>query len=147
MKRGALRNWTSYWQQTPESNMQPLDPNGPIPFASNALLSLAYVRNCFDLFQARKIFTWRPTEVAQMLRSSPPAKRNHCSLLAAYHATNLLATLVKLGVQYMKQNQSILWSIEATLCGLDCSIFLEKWLRQVQQTVQDMPLTGTHLVL
>ncbi|KAL4738339.1 hypothetical protein BDV11DRAFT_171066 [Aspergillus similis] len=138
----ALRKWTSFWQRTPESNLEPLDPNGPLPYASTALLSLAYVRNCTDVSQARKIFTWAPAQIAQRLRSSSPVTRRWESLLAAYHATNFLATLVKLGVQYVKQNQSILWSIEGTLCGLDCSIFLEKWLRCVQETMQDTSLTG-----
>jgi hypothetical protein len=70
-------------------------------------------------------------------------ERNHYTLLAAYHATNLLSTLVKLGVQYFKHNQALLWSIEAALSGLDCSIFLEKWLRRVQETMCAVPLTGT----
>ncbi|KAL4813134.1 hypothetical protein BDW67DRAFT_187988 [Aspergillus spinulosporus] len=140
--RSALRKWTSFWQQTPESNLEPLHPNGPLPYASTALLSRAYVRNSTEVFQTRKIFTWSPAQIAQRLQSSPPVTRRWRSLLAAYHATNLLATLVKLGVQYVKQNQSILWSVEGTLCGLDCSIFLEKWLRCVQETMQDTSLTG-----
>ncbi|CBF80335.1 uncharacterized protein ANIA_11601 [Aspergillus nidulans FGSC A4] len=56
---------------------------------------------------------------------SPSVIRRWGSLLAAYHTTSPLATLVKLGVLYVKKNQSIFWSIEATLCGLDCSMFLE----------------------
>ncbi|KAL3434361.1 hypothetical protein BDV09DRAFT_185878 [Aspergillus tetrazonus] len=130
--RSALRKWTSFWQQTPESSLEPLDPNGPLPYVSTALLSLAYVRNCVDDFQSRKIFTWAPAQIAQRLRSSPPVTRRWGSLLAAYHATNLLATLVKL----------VFWSIEATLCGLDCSISLEKWLRCVQETMQAASPTG-----
>ncbi|KAL4756612.1 fungal specific transcription factor domain-containing protein [Aspergillus foveolatus] len=106
----------------PGSLANVVDPNGPLPYASTALLSLAftYVRNCADDFQSRKIFTWAPAQIAQRLRLSPPLTRRWRSLLAAYHATNLLATLAKLGFQYVKQNQSILWSIE------------EKWLRCVQ---------------
>lgn len=128
--------------QTPESNLEPTDPNGPLPFTSSALLSLAYIRNCFDVFRTRKIITWNPPEIADVLRTLTAVDRNMASLLAAYHATNLLATLVKLGVQYFKHNQGVLWSIEATLCGLDSSIFLEKWLRQVHATMRDTPLTG-----
>ncbi|KAL4879332.1 hypothetical protein BJY04DRAFT_208685 [Aspergillus karnatakaensis] len=141
MYRSALHQWTLSWQQTPESNLEPLDPNGPLPFTSSALLSLAYVRNCFDVFQTRKLQTWSPTEIAQALQSSFSVDRKRNTLLAAYHATNLLSTLVKLGVQYFKHNQAVLWSIEAALCGLDCSIFLEKWLRRVQKSMCDVPLT------
>ncbi|KAI9376171.1 hypothetical protein BJX61DRAFT_461673 [Aspergillus egyptiacus] len=137
----ALQQWTLLWQQTPESNLEPLDPNGPLPFSSSALLSLAYVRNCFDVFRSRKVSTWAPTEIAQVLQNSFTVDRKHSTLLAAYHATNLLGTLVNLGVQYFKNNQAVLWSIEAALCGLDCSFFLEKWLRCVQETMCDVPLT------
>ncbi|PYH97537.1 hypothetical protein BO71DRAFT_427025 [Aspergillus ellipticus CBS 707.79] len=137
----ALRRWTSCWQQTPESNLEPLDPNGPLPFISSALLSLAYVRNCSAVSPTRRIFTWEPTEIAKALRACPPVDRKWSSLLAAYQATNLLATLVKLGIQYFKHNQTILWSIEGALCGLDTSVFLEKWLTRVLDTMQDEPLT------
>ncbi|KAL3495470.1 hypothetical protein BJX62DRAFT_222663 [Aspergillus germanicus] len=143
----ALQQWTLSWQQTPESNLEPLDPNGPLPFTSSALLSLAYVRNCFDIFPTRKLSTWSPAEIAQILQNSFPVDRKCITLLAAYHAANLLSTLVKLGVQYFKHNQAVLWSIEAALCGLDCSIFLEKWLRRVQETMSDVPLTDHEIQL
>ncbi|KUL81817.1 hypothetical protein ZTR_09066 [Talaromyces verruculosus] len=143
----ALMNWTSCWVHTPESNLEPADPNGPLPFTSSALLSLAYIRNCFDTFRTKKLFTWNPVEIADVLRTFPSVERSRTSLLAAYHATNLLATLVKLGVRYFINNQAVLWSIEATLCGLDSSIFLEKWLRQVQDTMPESPLTDREIQL
>ncbi|KAL4801065.1 hypothetical protein BDV19DRAFT_384079 [Aspergillus venezuelensis] len=137
----GLRQWTSYWQNTPESSLQPLDPNGPLPFTSTALLSLAYVRNATGPCRSRMLFTWSPTQIAHELRSSRPPERNWPSLLAAYHATNLLSTLVGLGIQYVSRNQTILWGIEATLAGLDCAVFLEKWLRQMQAAMTEVPLT------
>ncbi|KAJ5673316.1 hypothetical protein N7507_002443 [Penicillium longicatenatum] len=138
----ALDRWTSCWQRTPESNLEPLDPNGPLPFTSTALLSLAYVSNCSDGFRSQKMSTWAPAEIAEDLRTSLSVARNWNTLLAAYHATNLLATLVKIGIQYFKHNQAVLWSIEATLCGLGSSIFLDKWLRRALDTMEETPLTG-----
>ncbi|KAG5785913.1 hypothetical protein H9Q73_000494 [Fusarium xylarioides] len=41
LERG-LRSWTSCWQQAPESTLDPNNENGPIPFTSSSLLSLAY---------------------------------------------------------------------------------------------------------
>ncbi|KAJ0414695.1 hypothetical protein BJY00DRAFT_19994 [Aspergillus carlsbadensis] len=143
----ALHQWTLSWQQTPESNLEPLDPNGPLPFTSSALLSLAYLRNCFGISHTRKLSTWAPAEIAQALQSSFPVERKRNTLLAAYHATNLLSTLVSLGVQYLKHNQAILWSIEAALCGLECSVFLEKWIRRVMETMRDVPLTDHEIQL
>ncbi|CAI7615774.1 unnamed protein product [Penicillium manginii] len=143
----ALRRWTSCWQQTPESNLEPLDPNGPLPFKSSALLSLAYVRNCSGVSKSRNIFSWIPSKIAESLRSSLIVDRKWSSLLSAYHATNFLATLVNLGIQYFKHNQAVLWSIEATLCGLESCVFLEKWLSHVQSTKQDSPLTDHEIRL
>lgn len=140
--RSALRRWTISWQRTPESNLEPLDPNGPLPFTSGALLSLAYVRNYFGVFQTRKLSTWAPAEIARHLTDSLHVYRDPGSLLAAYHATHLFSTLVGLGAQYFKHNQAVLWSVEDSLCAIECSIFLEKWLRRVQETMHDEPLSG-----
>ncbi|KAL3457309.1 hypothetical protein BJX64DRAFT_280718 [Aspergillus heterothallicus] len=119
-----------------------IEPQRAFTYTSTALLSLAYVRNCFDISRAGKISTWSPIQIAQALRTSPSVDRKWSTLLAAYHATNLLSTLVNLGVPYVKQNQSLLLSIEAAPCGLDFSVFLEKWLCQVQDTMHETPLTG-----
>lgn len=86
--------------------------------------------------------TWAPAEIAEDLQTSLSVARSWNTLVAAYHATNLLATLVKLGIQYFKHNQAVLWSIEATICGLGSSIFLEKWLRRALDTMEQTPLTG-----
>lgn len=145
--RCALQRWVLLWRKTPESNLEPLDPNGPLPFTSSALLSLAFVQKYFAVTRTRKLYTWEPSEVAQVLHTSPPVRREWSSLLAAHHATNFLATLVNLGIQYLKHNQLSLWNVEATLCGLDCAVFLEKWLLQVHETSHSAPLTGLSVPL
>ncbi|PYI21449.1 hypothetical protein BO99DRAFT_472187 [Aspergillus violaceofuscus CBS 115571] len=132
--RTALRRWTTFWQRTPESNLQPLDPNGPLPFTSSALLSLAYIRNCLqhDSYHSTGLLSWNPAAVADHLHSSAPAKQQWDELLAAHHATHVLEMIVKLGVQYVKHNQALVWSIETALCGLECAVYLSKWLRGLQ---------------
>lgn len=137
-----MHRWTSCWRKTPESNLEPLDPNGPLPFKSSALLSIAYIRNCPGPYKPRNLFSWDPSTIAEALQTSLSVDRENSSLLAAYHSTNFLATLVNLGVQYFKHNQAILWSIEATLCGLESCILLEKWLRCVENTKNENNLTG-----
>ncbi|KAJ5211087.1 hypothetical protein N7491_010907 [Penicillium cf. griseofulvum] len=132
----ALRRWTESWQTTPESNLEPLDPNGPLPFTSSALLSLAYIRNCVDTRCSQVLTTLDPVKIASALRNSPPLRHDWHLFLAAIHATRVLSTLVKLGVRYVQHSQSFVWSIEDALCGLECAVFLSQWLREVGDMTQ-----------
>ncbi|KAJ5371724.1 hypothetical protein N7517_003730 [Penicillium concentricum] len=127
----ALRKWTESWQITPESNLEPLDPNGPLPFTSSTLLSLAYIRNCLDTGRSKVLSSWDPVKTASFLHDSPPLKHNWHVFLAAIHATRVLGTLVKLGIRYVQHSQASVWSIEDALCGLECAVFLSQWLREV----------------
>ena len=142
--RNALRKWTTAWQRTPESNLEPTDPNGPLPFTSTTLLSLAYIRNCFNFGSARTLLSWDPVQIATSLRNLPPLKRNKNVLLAALHSTHVLGTLVKLGVEYIRNTQAFTWSIEDALCGLECAIFLNKWILGIGETSHDWPLSGMY---
>ncbi|PIG88053.1 hypothetical protein AARAC_001541 [Aspergillus arachidicola] len=148
--RNALRKWTIYWQRTPESNLEPFDANGPLPFMSSAWLSFAYIRNCsqFSDGHPREIFSWNVASIARALRSSPSANHEWDELLAAHHATHFMGILVRLGIQYIKHNRASLWSIEAALCGLECSVFLDKWLRAFRTSTGPKSLTDQeHLLL
>ncbi|KAE8408878.1 hypothetical protein BDV37DRAFT_278393 [Aspergillus pseudonomiae] len=90
--RNALHKWTIYWQRTPESNLEPFDPNGPLPFMSSAWLSFAYIRNCsqFSNCHSREIFSWNVASIARALRASPSANHEWDELLAAHHATQFM---------------------------------------------------------
>ncbi|KAE8420800.1 hypothetical protein BDV36DRAFT_306294 [Aspergillus pseudocaelatus] len=148
--RNALRKWTLYWQRTPESNLEPFDPNGPLPFMSSAWLSFAYIRNCsqFSDSHSQEIFSWNVASIARALHSSPSANHEWDELLAAHHATHFMGILVRLGIQYIKHNRASLWSIEAALCGLECSVFLDKWLRAFHTSMGPKSLTDhEHLLL
>lgn len=74
------------------------------------------------------------------LRSVPPLNRNRNVLLAALHSTHVLSTLVKLGVEYIRSTQAFTWSIEDALCGLECAIFLNKWILGIGETIHKRPL-------
>ncbi|KAE8378515.1 hypothetical protein BDV26DRAFT_261572 [Aspergillus bertholletiae] len=147
--RNALRKWTIYWQRTPESNLEPFDPNGPLPFMSSAWLSFAYIRNCsqFSNGHSREIFSWDVASIAHALRSSPSANHEWDELLAAHHATHFMGILVRLGIQYIKHNRASLWSIETALCGLECSVFLDKWLRAFHTPLDPKLLTDHERLL
>lgn len=127
--------------------MEPTDPNGPLPFTSTTLLSLAYIRNCLNFGSARALLSWDPVQIATSLRNVPPLNRNKDTLLAALHSTHVLGTLVKLGVEYIRNTQAFTWGIEDALCGLECAIFLNKWILGIGETIHERPLSGMYQFL
>ncbi|GLB07719.1 hypothetical protein AtubIFM57258_003081 [Aspergillus tubingensis] len=142
----ALRNWTSTWQLAPESSLDPLNPNGPIPFTATALLGLAYTRLQIDLGPCRMLKTRSPVEIARALHQSPPVSRDKNLLPALLHATHALSIPVKLGVEYVSRSQAFVWSIQHAICGLEFAVLVEKWLRQVERTKVEQPLEGLSTV-
>lgn len=139
-----MRRWTIFWQQTPESNLEPLDPNGPLPFTSSALLSLAHIRNCMrgNPTDSRPLFPWDPVPVAEFFHASEIGKCEEDKLMAAHHACHILGVLIKLGLQYVRNNQASIWNIEAALCGLECAVFLDKLLRDFHHKSKKTVLNG-----
>ncbi|KAI9375091.1 hypothetical protein BJX61DRAFT_495263 [Aspergillus egyptiacus] len=136
----ALRRWTSTWQLAPESSLDPLNPNGPIPFTSTALLGLAYTRLQLDLGPCRMLKTQDPRVIASAMIHSPPISRDPHLLPALLHATHALSIPVKLGVEYVSRSQAFVWSIQHALCGLEFAVLLDKWLKVVGRTREEKPL-------
>ncbi|KAF7595818.1 hypothetical protein BBP40_004630 [Aspergillus hancockii] len=141
----ALRRWTSTWQLAPESSLDPLNPNGPIPFTSTALLGLAYTRLQLDLGPCRALTSRDPRKIASTLFNSAPLVRNRRLLPALLHATHALSIPVKLGLEYVSRSQAFVWSNQHALCGLEFAVLLSKWLHAVGQSRQRQPLEGRSL--
>ncbi|KAL4860589.1 hypothetical protein BDV12DRAFT_181349 [Aspergillus spectabilis] len=137
----ALDRWTRCWRRAPESNLEPMDPNGPLPFTSSALLSLAYIRNCSTLGHSKVLLSWDPVRIAASLQTSPAPGRTWHNMLAAIHSTHILSTVAKLGIQYIKHNQAFVWGIENALYGLEAAIYLNKWLLAVAATIHKHKLS------
>ncbi|KAL4886700.1 hypothetical protein BJY04DRAFT_76607 [Aspergillus karnatakaensis] len=135
----ALRRWTSIWQLAPESSLDPLNPNGPIPFTSTALLGLAYTRLQLDLGPSRLLLTRDPQAVTCSLLHSAPLVRSQSLVPALLHATHALSIPVKLGVEYVSRSQAFVWSIQNALCGMEFAVFLSKWLKAIGLTKADKP--------
>ncbi|KAL0261382.1 hypothetical protein SLS55_002812 [Diplodia seriata] len=136
----ALRAWQHSWRLAPESSLDPLSPTGPVAFNSTALLRLAYIRLNIDTGPGRALDTRDPHAVARALRDwSPPAliARNNNSdspkrlVRAVLHAAHALSIPVKIGVRLVARTQSFVWSIQHSLCSLECAFLLSKWLDAV----------------
>jgi hypothetical protein len=127
----ALRNWQLGWKQNPESSLDPLDPNGPIAFNSTALLRLAYIRlNNIDIGPGHALATRDPVQIAHSLRESPATaiRRTRKLVRAVLHSAHALSIPVKIGIRLVARTQTFTWSIQHSLCSLECAFLLSKWL-------------------
>lgn len=124
----ALRNWQLAWKRNPESSLDPMNPNGPVTFNSTALLRLAYIRLNVDLGPGRALDTRDPTQIANAFRDSPSVKRTPKLVRAVLHSAHALSIPVKIGIHLVAQTQTFMWSIQHSLCTLECAFLLSKWL-------------------
>ncbi|KAL1966530.1 hypothetical protein VTN77DRAFT_4452 [Rasamsonia byssochlamydoides] len=127
----ALRNWQLGWKQNPESSLDPLDPNGPVAFNSTALLRLAYIRlNNIDIGPGHALATRDPIQIAHSFRDSPATglRRTRKLVRAVLHSAHALSIPVKIGIRLVARTQTFTWSIQHSLCSLECAFLLCKWL-------------------
>lgn len=127
----ALKRWQNGWEHNPESSLDPTDPHGPVAFNSTAVLRMAYIRLSVDIGPVRALDTQDPFLIARAIYRSPPIKRSRKITRAALHAAHALSIPIKLGVNLVARNQIFTWSIQHSLCSLECAFILSKWLEAV----------------
>jgi hypothetical protein len=124
----ALRSWTSLWQQTPESMLDPNNESGPIPFTSSALLVVAYVRLSLNIGPHRHLEARDPVATATGLSRLPDIERNENLLSALLYSTHALSIPVRLGIDRVARSQAFFWSVQHAISSFECAVFLGKWL-------------------
>jgi len=124
----ALRAWQVSWERTPESSLEPNSPNGPIAFNSTALLRLAYIRLHVDLGPCRHLETRDPAQNARALRDFPLLKRSPHISRAVLQSAHALSIPVKIGIAFVARTQTFSWSIQHSLCNLECAFLLSESL-------------------
>ncbi|KAK3324323.1 zinc finger protein ADR1 [Cercophora scortea] len=141
----ALRNWQLGWERDPESSLDPSDPSGPVAFNSTALLRLAYIRLSIDTGPSRALGTRDPVQIAKALQTTPAMVRrprpgadpnHHASTVpvrALLHAAHTLSIPVKIGIRLVAKTQTFIWSIQHSLCSLECALMLSKWLEALSE--------------
>ncbi|KAK3388038.1 zinc finger protein ADR1 [Podospora didyma] len=128
----ALRKWQLGWESSPESSLDPTDQtNGPVAFNSTALLRLAYIRLNMDTGPGRALSTRDPLQIAHALRDTPTVTRTPKLVRALLHATHALSIPVKIGIRLVAKTQTFIWSIQHSLCSLECALLLSKWLETI----------------
>ncbi|KAF2707233.1 hypothetical protein K504DRAFT_411250 [Pleomassaria siparia CBS 279.74] len=132
----ALRSWTSLWQQTPESILDPNNESGPIPFTSSALLVVAYIRLSLDIGSHRHLESRDPDVIATGLTQLPGIERNDNLLSALLYSTHALSIPVRLGIDRVARSQAFFWSVQHAISSFECAIFLGKWLCSLPSSLQ-----------
>ncbi|KAF2683191.1 hypothetical protein K458DRAFT_305681 [Lentithecium fluviatile CBS 122367] len=137
----ALRNWQTGWKHNPESSLDPMSPNGPVAFNSTALLRLAYIRLYVDT-AGRALETRDPVLIANAFRAGPAIKRSPKITRAVLHSAHALSIPVKIGYRLVAKTQSFIWSIQHSLCTLECAYLMSKWLEALSVANPDPPVTA-----
>lgn len=133
----ALRKWQNEWNQDPESFMGPGSPLGPISFNATALLRMAYIRLNVDLGPWRALNTHDPQEIAISMYQCPPLATSRRVTRAVLYSAHALSIPVKIGVNIVTHNQAFSWSLQHSLCALECAFIISKWLIAIQPHVSE----------
>lgn len=136
----ALRNWQIGWKNNPESSLDPMSPNGPVAFNSTALLRLAYIRLYVDT-AGRALDTRDPVLIANAFRAGPAIRRSPKITRAVLHSAHALSIPVKIGYRLVAKTQSFIWSIQHSLCTLECAYLMSKWLEALSIPNPEPPVT------
>ncbi|KAE8318002.1 hypothetical protein BDV41DRAFT_449303 [Aspergillus transmontanensis] len=137
----SLSAWKALWKRTPESSIDPQNPAGPIAFTSTALLGLAYIRLHVDLGPCRRLITQDPVQIARALGESPPVARSPRLIMALLHSAHALSIPVRLGIDFVARTHSFFWSIQHSLCSLECAFLLSRWLLSIPVTQAEQRLS------
>ncbi|KAL4734541.1 hypothetical protein BDV11DRAFT_212704 [Aspergillus similis] len=137
----SLGSWKALWKRTPESSIDPQNPAGPIAFTSTALLGLAYIRLHVDLGPCRRLVTQDPVQIARALNDSPPIARSPRLIMALLHSAHALSIPVRLGIDFVARTHSFFWSIQHSLCSLECAFLLSRWLLSIPVTQAEQRLS------
>lgn len=137
----SLSSWKALWKRTPESSIDPQNPAGPIAFTSTALLGLAYIRLHVNLGPCRRLVTQDPAQIARALCESPPIARSPRLIMALLHSAHALSIPVRLGIDFVARTHSFFWSIQHSLCSLECAFLLSRWLLAIPMTQAEQRLS------
>lgn len=109
-----------------------------------AILSLAFARLHVDLGPNRQLQTRDPKQVASALLYMPIPERGPEAIPGLLHAVHALSVPVLMGIDYVSRKQTLFWTCEQALCGLESAVFLWRWL---QAAGESLDLSGEYRCL
>ncbi|KAI1766659.1 hypothetical protein GGR53DRAFT_194782 [Hypoxylon sp. FL1150] len=129
----ALGAWQISWDRSDECSLDPSSSKGPFGLSATALLRLAYIRLNSDFNPCRGLLTG---DARCILNKSLGLSRSPNTDKAVLHASHALSIPVRLGVPYMASNQTAIWTVEHSLCSLECALLLKHWLGMISEVVK-----------
>lgn len=137
----ALHRWQSLWEKCPESTIEPEASASPISFNAIACLRLAWIRIYADLGPCRNLATRDPNLIVQVFTSGPPLQRRPRLTPVLLQAIHTLSVPVRLGVKFVARSQTMFWSVNQSLCVLECAVILSKWFEALASSIDYSPMT------
>ncbi|CAM1510650.1 Fc.00g009850.m01.CDS01 [Cosmosporella sp. VM-42] len=134
----ALRAWQESWEATSESTLDPSSPKGPLGFNATGLLRLAYIRLNANIAPNRQLLGCNSQGIARAFLkgiSSVCQRSAHLdrAILQCIHA---LSIPVRVGIAWVARTQTLNWSIQHSLCNLECAFLLTYWLQTITQVIE-----------
>jgi hypothetical protein len=137
----ALHRWQSLWEKCPESTMEPEASASPISFNAIACLRLAWIRLFADLGPCRNLATRDPNLIVHVFTSGPPFQRHPRLTPVLLQAIHALSVPVRLGIRFVARSQTMFWSVNQSLCVLECAVILSKWFEALTSSIGHSPMT------
>ncbi|RFU34887.1 hypothetical protein B7463_g1462, partial [Scytalidium lignicola] len=137
----ALHRWQSLWEKCPESTIEPEASASPISFNAIACLRLAWIRIYADLGPCRNLATRNPNLIVHVFTSGPPLQRHPRLTPVLLQAIHALSVPVRLGIRFVARSQTMFWSVNQSLCVLECAVILSKWFEALASSISYSPMT------
>lgn len=137
----ALHRWQSLWEKCPESTIEPDASASPISFNAIACLRLAWIRIYVDLGPCRNLATRDPNLIVHAFTSGPPLQRHSRLTPVLLQAIHALGVPVGLGIKFVARSQTMFWSVNQSLCVLECAVILSKWFEALTASINHSPMT------
>jgi hypothetical protein len=80
-------------------------------------------------------------QIAQALKESPPLIRSPRLIMALLHSAHALSIPVRLGIDFVAKTHSFFWSIQHSICSLECAFLLSRWLLAIPATQSEQKLS------
>lgn len=138
----ALKAWQASWETTRESTLDPISPKGPLGFNATALLRLAHIR--LNLRSTKcssstllSITASTPTPRIQDIFANSDTLTRSASLdRAVLQCIHALSIPVRVGISYVAHIQTVHWSIQHSICNLECAFLLTRWMQMLAAVIR-----------
>ncbi len=137
----ALHKWQRLWEKCPESTIEPEAQAGPISFNAIACFRLAWIRLYADLGPIRHLATRDPDLIVRVFSTMPPIQRNPLLTPVLIQAIHALSVPCRLGIKFVARSQSLFWSMNQSLCALECAVILSSWFETLAATIAQSPMS------